>query len=109
MYRSINGYLGAVAAENFAAQAQTFEEAKSRKQYAQKALKPLINEAAQQFLGKYSLDNPWLSLEILRKNLYEVNYEVCNRPQMAYVPINGLSSLLSKAEPQNQNTKSYGR
>ena len=109
MYRSINGYLGAVAAENFASQAQTFEEAKSRKQYAQKALKPLIHEASQQFLGKHSLDNPWLSLEVLRKNLYEVNYEVCNRPQMAYVPINGLSSLLAKTTKQNQSTKSYGR
>ena len=95
MYRSINGYLGAVAVEEFANSATSSELINERKKYAQKAIAPLIKAAATTFLGKNSLKNPWLSLEILRKNLYEVNYEVCNRPQMAYVPINGLSDLLS--------------
>lgn len=105
MYRSITGYLGAVAAEDFAAKAATPEEAASRKQYAHKALSPLIQTAGRTFLGKHDLNNPWLSLEVLRKNLYEVNYEVCNRPQMAYVPINGLVSLLGGGEKQNSHSQ----
>jgi len=100
MYRSIKGYLEAVAIEEFTSQATTKEEQKHRKQYAEKALKPLINEASHLFLGKHSLDNPWLKLEILRKNLYEINYEVCNRPKMAHIPINGLNLLLNNHQPQ---------
>lgn len=96
MYRSLNGYLGAVAAEEFAAEADTPELAQRHKEYAQKAIKPLMRQATRAFLGRQSLQNPWMSMEIFRKNLYEVNYEVCHRPQMAYVPIEGLSSLLGK-------------
>ena len=65
-----------------------------RKAYAKKAVKPLIESASKTFLGRYTLQDPWLSLEILRKNLYEVNYEVNNRPHMAYIAIDGLTDLL---------------
>jgi maltose alpha-D-glucosyltransferase/alpha-amylase len=101
MYRSIKGYLGAVATEEFAAAAPDTESQTSRRKYAQKAVAPLINAAAETFLGKHSLKEPWLSLEVLRKNLYEVNYEVNNRPQMAYVAINGLADLLQKQSGPN--------
>lgn len=98
MYRSIAGYLGAVAVENFAAKAPDAATAGVRKQWAEKAVKPLIGSASARFLGERGLDDPWLSLEILRKNLYEVNYEVSNRPSMAYVPIGGLSALLNTGD-----------
>lgn len=103
MYRSIKGYLGAVAVENFAAQAQDELSARRRKDWAAKAIKPLIDRASQTFLGKKTMNDPWLSLEVLRKNLYEVNYEVGNRPAMAYVPISGLSELMGYNTPQPAN------
>ena len=96
MYRSIQGYLGAVAAEEFSNTTSDDKTKENRKNYALKAIQPLINAGSQSFLGKQSLKNPWLSLEVLRKNLYEVNYEVNNRPQMAYVAVNGLSTLLTE-------------
>lgn len=94
MYRSIKGYLGAVAVENFAAQSSEVFSAQARKLWGKEAIKPLIDSAAQTFLGNRSMNEPWLALEVLRKNLYEVNYEVGNRPSMAYVPISGLTELL---------------
>ena len=82
-----------------------------RKKYAQKAIAPLIGAASRTFLGENSLKNPWLGLEVFRKNLYEVNYEVCNRRHMAYVPINGLSNLLMQDTPTNtrKNNKAKDR
>ena len=110
MYRSIKGYLGAVAVENFAAAAPSETVAMERKTWAQKAIKPLIDRAAQAFLGNKSVQEPWLSLEILRKNLYEVNYEVGNRPAMAYVPIEGLNELFAIAPTAaNENRKVAGK
>lgn len=106
MYRSIQGYLGSVVAEEFASRAKEPELIKERKDYAQKAIAPIINNASKAFLGERSVKEPWLALEILRKNLYEVNYEVCNRPQMAYVPINDLSSLLKTYGKTYQKDKS---
>lgn len=103
MYRSIKGYLGAVAVEEFAATSSDQEVIKMKKSYAERAIKPLMNEASKAFLGRYSVQEPWLSLEILRKNLYEVNYEVNNRPHMAYIAINGLTELL-KQTPNKDHT-----
>lgn len=100
MYRSIKGYLGNAAVEEFVADAPDKSSATSRRAYAEKAVKPLINESARLVLNGHSLKEPWLSLEILRKNLYEVNYEVNNRPQMAYIAVNGLSDIL---QPQKNN------
>ena len=101
MYRSIKGYLGADTAEKFAStplvansdntsiSPEVYQE---RKAWAQKTLEPIIDASTKTFLGKETLE-PWLKLEILRKNLYEVQYEVANRPQMAYIPISGLVDL----------------
>ena len=100
MYRSIKGYLGAVAVEDWAKTAPTETIAQERKSWGKKAIKPLIDRASSAFLGDQKLSDPWLSLEILRKNLYEVKYEVAFRPEMAYVPIQGLSELFT----QNQLT-----
>lgn len=107
MYRSIKGYLGAVAVEEFAAKSEVKEVALSRRAWAEKAIKPLIERASKVFLGERSLEEPWLALEVLRKNLYEVRYEVGNRPEMAYVPINGLKELLAGGhrEAANENFK----
>lgn len=99
MYRSINGYLGAVAVEEFTAATPDKEMAQSRRKWAEKAIEPLITMAADTFLDGKSLKEPWLALEVLRKNLYEVNYEVKNRPEMAYVPIRGLTDLLQTNSP----------
>lgn len=107
MYRSIKGYLGSVAVEEFVKEAPDETTAESRRRYAEKAVKPLIDESARLVLNGRSLKEPWLALEVLRKNLYEVNYEVSNRPQMAYVAINGLADMLQPENPKTPvNTKS---
>ena len=113
MYRSIQGYLGAVAVEEYANKAPTPLIREERKNWGQKAIKPLISRASQEFLGDYQLSNPWLGLEVLRKNLYEVKYEVSQRPEMAYVPIGGLYDLFGdlpydkSREFVNDNTISH--
>lgn len=95
MYRSIKGYLGAVAAESFAKEVKDPACAQERKDWAKKAIKPLIDKSAQIFLGDRNLNNDnWLALEVLRKNFYEIDYELNNRPEMAYIPISGLTELL---------------
>lgn len=98
MYRSISGYLGAAVAQDFAKDTQ--EEL-----WARQALQPLINASTKAFMGKHSAKEPFMAMEILRKNLYEVQYEVGNRPHMAFIPISGLTELLtntSQKVPQNQ-------
>lgn len=100
MYRSIKGYLGNMAVEEYAGEATDQLYAASRRRYAEKAITPLIDESARLVLNGHSLNEPWLGLEILRKNLYEVNYEVCYRPQMAYIAINGLADML---QPSGDN------
>ncbi len=102
MYRSVKGYLGNVAVEEFVAEAPDESSAAARRAYAEKAVKPLIDESSRLVLNGHSLKEPWLSLEILRKILYEVNYEVNNRPQMAYIAVNGLSEML---QPQKNNQR----
>jgi len=106
MYRSIKGYLGAVAVEEFAAEGEDEASIGLRKQYAQKAIKPLIADASKTFLGRFSVKEPWLALEILRKNLYEVNYEVNNRPNMAYIAIDGLTDLL-QSDKSHINSRTH--
>lgn len=109
MYRSIKGYLGAVAVEEFASEAPDAATEAERKKYASEAVKPLIDEATHAFLGRYSIQEPWLGLEILRKNLYEVNYEVNNRPQMAYVAIDGLADMLMQKNNVSERQKNNSR
>lgn len=109
MYRSINGYLGAVAVEEFAKQASTEEDKTARKTWGHRVIKPLIDKASKTFLGDFNASDPWLKLEILRKNLYEVKYEVAERPEMLYVPVKGLSELFvsSKTQAVNDNNKNH--
>lgn len=109
MYRSINGYLGAVAVEEFAKKATTEEAKLARKIWGHKVMKPLIDKASKIFLGDFNASDPWLKLEILRKNLYEVKYEVAERPEMLYVPVKGLSELFvsSKTQAVNDNNKNH--
>ena len=103
MYRSIKGYLGAVAVEDYTANAPSTQVKEERKKWGLEAIKPLINEASKEFLGDAKLSDPWLSLEILRKNLYEVRYEVTSRPEYAYIPINGLADLFNKPSYDHAN------
>ena len=58
----------------------------------------MIEAATQAFLNGRSEREPMLALEILRKNLYEVKYEVGNRPDMAHIPVKGLVSLLKQSD-----------
>ena len=107
MYRSIKGYLGEAAVEQFALTSQDPIVVSAKQTWASKAIKPFIADAAQTFLGDKTLENdPWLALEVLRKNFYEIDYELNNRPSMAYIPINGLTELLSKESlvAANENT-----
>lgn len=103
MYRSIKGYLGAVAVEDYTENAPSKEVKEERKKWGLQAIKPLINQASKEFLGEHSLQDPWLSLEILRKNLYEVKYEVTSRPEYAYIPINGLADLFGNPPHTHAN------
>ena len=107
MYRSIQGYLGTVAVEEYAKKAPSDEVKQERKAWGQKAIKPLIDRASAAFLGEHKLSDPWLSLEILRKNLYEVKYEVAERQEMAYAPIKGLMDLFATPTPTPANENTY--
>ena len=110
MYRSIKGYLGAEAANNFAKSAPDELTAATRKAWAKKAVQPLIDAAAQTFLADKTLQNdPWLALEVLRKNFYEVKYEFNNRPGMAYIPVSGLSELLGSVSNGDANENLAGK
>ncbi len=63
---------------------------------------PSFNEMTEAFISKYFLtikispsreDIKILSLLILRKNLYEIVYEMNNRPQLLHIPVDGLNSF----------------
>ncbi len=112
MYRSISGYLGPVVAETFAATGEIVKRANGtdknvtnpeQEAWANQAVAPMIEAATRAFLQGHSEREPMLALEILRKNLYEVQYEVSNRPDMAHIPVKGLVSLLNQ-ENEVENT-----
>lgn len=107
MYRSISGYLGPVVAESFAATGETTKRANGsernvtnplKEQWAQNALKPMIEKMTESFMLQADKEHPMLALEILRKNLYEVKYEAENRPDMVRIPLKGLVDLFDKKE-----------
>ena len=118
MYRSISGYLGPVVAETFAATGEIVKRANGtdknvtnpeKEAWANRAVAPMIEVATRSFLDGRSEAEPMLALEILRKNLYEVGYEVSNRPDMAHIPVKGLVSLLNSGEELAQKrTKQQG-
>jgi len=37
---------------------------------------------------------------LLQKAIYELNYEVNNRPSWVVVPLNGIKAIMNKSEPQ---------
>lgn len=103
MYRSISGYLGPVVAETFAATGLTVKRANGsdknitdprKEAWANKAIAPIIEASTKAFMRDKNEQQPMMALEILRKNLYEVGYEVGNRPDMAHIPVKGLVNLL---------------
>ena len=98
MYRSITGYLGETAVTEFAAAAPSVEVAQERLNWGRKAIEPLVHKAGQEFLGEHKMSDPWLALEVLRKNIYEVDYEINHRPKESFISttIKNLSDLLHK-------------
>lgn len=107
MYRSLSGYLGPVVAETFAATGLTVKRANGsdknvtdprKEAWANRAIAPMIAAATKAFMQGRNEHQPMMALEILRKNLYEVGYEVGNRPDMAHIPVKGLVSLLSSEQ-----------
>lgn len=93
MYRSISGYLPIVVSKHFA----TDENGKIDNEkllWANDVIKPIIKNLADAFIGELNIDNEWLTIEIFRRNLYEVNYEIAYRPQMLFIPINNLKELI---------------
>lgn len=120
MYRSISGYLGPVVAETFAATGETVKRANgsdknvtdpAKEAWARKAIALMIERSTAAFMSGRSEQQPMMALEVLRKNLYEVGYEVGNRPDMAHIPVSGLISLLggNGNEMAQQKTKSEGK
>ena len=93
MYRSIDGYLKASVINKFA-RLTNGEIDKDKIIWGYKMLNPIIMELKNTFLKCQKLDKQWFNLEILRRNLYEVNYEISYRPQMLLVPISNLLNLL---------------
>lgn len=104
MYRSISGYLGPVVAETFAATGETVKRANgsdknvtdpTKEAWANRAIASIIEHSTAAFMNGKSEQQPMMALEILRKNLYEVGYEVGNRPDLAHIPVKGLVGLLN--------------
>ncbi|MCR5506791.1 MAG: hypothetical protein K6F04_02985 [bacterium] len=93
MYRSISGYLPVVVAKHFA----TDKSGKINNEkllWATSIIKPIIKNLSDAFLNELEIDTEWLEIEIFRRNLYEINYEIAYRPQMLFIPIDNLKELL---------------
>ncbi len=93
MYRSINGYLPVVVAKHFATD-NNGDINNEKLIWATDIIKPIVLNLANAFLNELDIDKDWLELEIFRRNLYEINYEIAYRPQMLFIPINNLKELL---------------
>ena len=97
MYRSISGYLPVVVAKHFA----TMDDGTVNNEklvWATSIIRPIVHNLSMAFLNELKLDKEWLSLEIFRRNLYEINYEIAYRPQMLFIPIDNLKELLQKTD-----------
>ena len=97
MYQSIGGYLPVVIAKRFAQEtdengATTINNEKLL--WANEKLKPIIATMLKAFMSGIKIDREWLSIEIFRRNLYEVNYEISYRPQLLFIPIDNLKNIL---------------
>ena len=93
MYRSISGYLPVVVAKHFATE-KNGEINNEKLVWATSIIKPIVNNLSNAFLNELKIDKEWLELEIFRRNLYEINYEISYRPQMLFIPIDNLKELL---------------
>ncbi len=93
MYRSISGYLPVVVTKHFATD-NSGNINNEKLIWATDIIKPIITNLATAFINELDIDKEWLELEIFRRNLYEINYEIAYRPQMLFIPINNLKELL---------------
>lgn len=93
MYRSISGYLPVVVAKHFATN-EKGEVNNEKLLWATEIIKPIIKNLSDAFLNEIDIDKEWFNLEVFRRNLYEINYEIAYRPQMLFIPINNLKELL---------------
>ncbi|MGN0929329.1 MAG: hypothetical protein ACI4N3_01680 [Alphaproteobacteria bacterium] len=94
MYRSINGYLEASVITKYATE-DNGELDREKLLSAYKIIHPIIEKLTADFLGPQVIDKEWLNLEILRRNLYEIDYELAYRPKMLSVPVLNLLNLLN--------------
>ena len=97
MYQSIGGYLPVVVAKRFAiTQDENGTETINNEKllWANNKLKPIISTMLKAFMASIKIDNEWLSIEIFRRNLYEINYEIAYRPQLLFIPVNNLKDML---------------
>ena len=94
MYRSINGYLESSVITKYATDENGIIDTE-KLQSAYNIIHPVIEKLTADFLKNQIIDKEWLNLEILRRNLYEIDYEIDYRPKMLYVPILNLLNLLN--------------
>ncbi len=94
MYRSINGYLKSSVISKYATD-KNGKINKNKLLSAYNIIHPVIEKMTDDFLKNQNIDKQWLNLEILRRNLYEIDYEISYRPKMLYVPILNLLNLLN--------------
>ncbi len=100
MYRSISGYLPVVVTKRFATDENgTINNEKLL--WANSTIKPVIKNLSDAFLSEVDIDKDWLEIEIFRRNLYEINYEIAYRPQMLFIPIDNLKALLLSTQESN--------
>lgn len=94
MYCSINGYLEASVITKYATDDN--DEIRSEKLLsAYEIIHPIIEKLTADFLKNQNVDKEWLNLEILRRNFYEIDYELAYRPKMLSVPVLNLLNLLN--------------
>ncbi|MBD5405605.1 hypothetical protein HDR59_03595 [bacterium] len=94
MYRSINGYLEASVIKKYARNDKG-ELNIQKLASAYQIIHPIIEKLTEDFLSQQNIDKEWLNLEILRRNLYEIDYELAYRPKMLSVPVLNLLNLLN--------------
>ena len=93
MYRSITGYLPIVVSKRFATD-ENGNIDNEKLVWANEILKPIIKYLSDAFLSELEIDREWFNIEVFRRNLYEINYEIAYRPTMLFIPINNLKELI---------------
>lgn len=93
MYRSITGYLPIVVSKKFATD-ENGNIDNEKLVWANEILKPITKYLSDAFLSELEIDREWFNIEVFRRNLYEINYEIAYRPTMLFIPINNLKELI---------------